>query len=152
MSWRGIDGGIAAARARHDVVMTPVSSAYLDQYQSNDPAEPLAIGGYLPLDKVYAFDPVPAALTAEQAQHVLGTQCNLWSEYIPTTSHLEYLLLPRALALAEVGWTPREQLVFSDFRARLALHEARLAALGVNFRPVRLLDHEPTFPARERPW
>jgi hexosaminidase len=152
MSWRGMDGGIAAAQSHHDVVMSPTSSLYLDAYQSNDPAEPLAIGGYLPLDKVYAFDPVPAALTPEQAYHILGAQCNLWTEYVPSTQHLEYLLFPRAIALAEVVWTPSERLEFSDFRGRLAVHEARLTALNVNFRPVEQLDEEPTFPARERLW
>lgn len=152
MSWRGIEGGIVAAQRRHDVVMTPTSSVYLDYYQSNDPAEPLAIGGYLPLDKVYAFDPVPAILTPEQARHILGAQCNLWSEYVPTTKHLEYLLFPRAIALSEVVWTPKERLEFSDFRGRLAAHEARLASLNVNFRPVEKVDQERMFPAREQLW
>jgi len=148
MSWRGIEGGIVAAQAGHDVVMTPTTHVYLDYYQSNDPAEPLAIGGYLPVDKVYAFDPIPAVLTPEQAQHVLGAQCNLWSEYVPTTKHLEYMLFPRAIALSEIAWTPGERLDFSDFRGRLAVHEARLASLNVNFRPVAKLDQEQTFPAR----
>ena len=148
MSWRGIEGGIVAAQAGHDVVMTPTSHVYLDYYQSNDPAEPLAIGGYLPVNKVYAFDPIPAVLTPEQAHHILGAQCNLWSEYVPTTKHLEYMLFPRAIALSEVVWTPGERLDFSDFRGRLEVHEARLASLNVNFRPVAKLDQEPTFPAR----
>jgi hexosaminidase len=152
MSWRGTAGGIAAAQSHHDVVMTPTSSVYLDAYQSNDPTEPLAIGRYLPVDKVYAFDPIPAALTPEQAHHILGAQCNLWSEYVPTTAHLEYLLFPRAIALSEVVWTPKERLEFSDFRERLAVHEARLAALNVNVRPVEKLDEELTFPAREPSW
>ncbi len=152
MSWRGIEGGIVAAQSHHDVVMTPTSSVYLDYYQSNDPAEPLAIGGYLPVDKVYAFDPIPTVLTPAQAQHILGAQCNLWSEYVPTTQHLEYLLFPRAIALSEVVWTPKERLAFSDFRGRLAVHEARLASLNVNFRPVEKLDQEQMFPAREQFW
>jgi hexosaminidase len=148
MSWRGIEGGIVAAQAGHDVVMTPTTHVYLDYYQSNDPAEPLAIGGYLPVDKVYAFDPIPAVLTPEQAQHILGAQCNLWCEYVPTTKHLEYMLFPRAIALSEVVWTPGERLDFSDFRGRLEVHEARLASLNVNFRPVAKLDQEQTFPVR----
>ncbi|GLV60593.1 beta-N-acetylhexosaminidase [Dictyobacter sp. S3.2.2.5] len=152
MSWRGIEGGIAAAQAQHDVVMTPNTFVYLDYYQSNDPEEPLAIGGYLPLDKVYSFDPIPAELTPEQARHILGAQCNLWCEYVPTTKHLEYMLFPRAIALSEVAWTPKERLEFSDFRGRLAVHEARLASLDVNFRPVEKLDQEQTFPARQRSW
>jgi len=149
MSWRGIEGGIVAAQSGHDVVMTPTSFAYLDYYQSNDPAEPLAIGGYLPVDKVYAFDPIPPVLTPEQAQHILGGQCNLWSEYVPTTQHLEYMLFPRAIALAEVVWTPKERLEFSDFRRRMTVHEARLASLNVKFRSVEKLDQEQTFPARK---
>ncbi|HEY4389663.1 MAG TPA: beta-N-acetylhexosaminidase [Ktedonobacteraceae bacterium] len=152
MSWRGIEGGIAAAQSHHDVVMTPTSFAYLDYYQSNDPAEPLAIGGYLPVDKVYAFDPIPTVLTPEQAQHILGAQCNLWSEYVPTTAHLEYMLFPRIIALSEVVWTPKERLDFSDFRGRLAVHEARLASLNVNFRPVEKLDQEQMFPMRKKDW
>jgi hexosaminidase len=152
MSWRGIEGGIAAAQAHHDVVMSPTSFVYLDYYQSNDPAEPLAIGGYLPLDKVYAFDPVPTELTPDQAHYILGAQCNLWSEYVPTTEHLEYMLFPRVIALSEVAWTPKERLEFSDFRNRLAVHEARLSALNVNFRAVERLDQEKTFPQRERGW
>jgi len=149
MSWRGIEGGIAAAQADHDVVMTPTSHVYLDYYQSNDPAEPLAIGGYLPVDKVYTFDPIPAVLTAEQAQHILGAQCNLWSEYVATTEHLEYMLFPRTIALAEVVWTPGERLDFSDFQERLAVHEDRLSSLNVNFRPIAKVDEEETFPARK---
>jgi len=152
MSWRGIEGGIAAAQAGHDVVMTPTTHVYLDYYQSNDPSEPLAIGGYLPLQKVYTFDPIPDVLTAEQAQHVLGAQCNLWTEYVPTPEHLEYMTFPRAIALSELTWTPKEQLDFADFRARLALHEARLTNLAVKFRPVAKLDQEQTFPERPSIW
>jgi hexosaminidase len=149
MSWRGIDGGIVAAQAHHDVVMTPTTYVYLDYYQSNDPEEPLAIGGYLPVDKVYAFDPIPAVLTSEQAQHILGAQCNLWSEYVRTEKYLEYMLFPRAIALSEIAWTPQEHREFTDFRERLAVHEARLTYLDVNFRPVAKLEQEQTFPARE---
>jgi hexosaminidase len=149
MSWRGIEGGIVAAQTGHDVVMTPTSHAYLDYFQSDDPSEPLAIGGYLSVEKVHSFDPIPAVLTTEQAQHILGAQCNLWSEYVSTTQHLEYMLFPRAIALSEVVWTPGERPEFSDFRRRLALHEARLAYLNVNFRPIAKWDQERTFPARQ---
>jgi hexosaminidase len=149
MSWRGINGGILAARAGHDVIMTPHTHVYLDYYQSHDPAEPLAIGRYTPLDKVYAFDPVPAVLTAEQARHLLGAQCMLWTEYISSMDHLEYMMFPRAIALAEVTWTPKERRDFADFRRRLATHEARLMNLKVNFRPVAKLDQEHLFPPRK---
>jgi hexosaminidase len=129
--------------------MTPHTHVYLDYYQSHDPAEPLAIGRYTPLDKVYAFDPVPAVLTAGQARHILGAQCVLWSEYISSLEHLEYMAFPRALALAEVTWTPKECRDFTDFRQRLARHEARLMNLNVNFRPVAKLDQEHLFPSRK---
>jgi hexosaminidase len=120
----------------HDVVMTPQTHVYLDHYQWTEQEEPLAIGGYTPLDTVYAYEPIPDVLTPEQARHVLGVQCNLWTEYIPTIEHLEYMLFPRALALAEIAWTPREQLDFTNFLDRLFIHEARLRRLNVNSRPL----------------
>ncbi len=95
----------------------------------------MAIGGFLPLDTVYAFEPVPAALTAEQAAHILGTQGQIWTEYQRTPKNVEYMVFPRLLALAEVAWTPRELRDFADFQARLARHEQRLNVLDVNFRP-----------------
>ena len=146
MSWRGIEGGITAAQADHDVIMTPQSHVYFDHYQSNDPAEPLAIGGYTPLNRVYDFEPVPSELTSGQARHVLGAQGNLWSEYIPTTHHLEYMAFPRLIALAEVIWTAQELRDFASFRSRLAAHEARLAHLNVAFRPVASWERELSFP------
>ncbi len=137
MSWRGMAGGIAAARAGHDVVMAPTSHTYLDYYQSRDRAnEPLAFGGFLPLDTVYAFEPVPAELDAAQARHVLGAQGQLWTEYIRSPRNVEYMAFPRLAALAEVVWTPAARKDFSYFRQRLETHMARLAALGVNARPL----------------
>jgi hexosaminidase len=137
MSWRGMEGGIAAALAGHDVVMTPTSHTYFDYYQSQDRAhEPMAIGGFLPLDTVYAFEPVPAALTPEQAAHILGTQGQIWTEYQRNPKNVEYMVFPRLLALAEVAWTPRDLRNFADFRARLALHQRRLGVLDVNYRPL----------------
>src|SRR6267143_803054 len=100
MSWRGTDGGIAAAQAGHDVVMTPGSHTYFDYYQSLDTAsEPLAIGGYLPIDTVYSYEPVPDALTATEAHHVLGAQGQLWTEYVPDSKQAEYMVFPRLCAL-----------------------------------------------------
>lgn len=119
MSWRGVQGGIEAAHAGHDVIMSPTSHCYFDYYQSQHPREPLAIGGYLPLEKVYSFEPVPAELTAEQAKHILGAQGNVWTEYMPTSTQVEYMAFPRALALAEVLWTPAEQRDFEGFQKRL---------------------------------
>lgn len=136
MSWRGIQGGIAAARAHHDVIMAPTTHCYFDYYQSNEPGEPLAIGGYLPLETVYAFEPVPATLSAEEAAHILGTQAALWSEYIPTLDQLEYMAFPRTAALAEVAWTAPEHRDFASFLQRLRVHETRLTRLHANVRPV----------------
>jgi hexosaminidase len=149
MSWRGIEGGIAAAQAQHDFVMSSCTNLYFDYYQSNDPAEPQGIGGYLPLDAVYGFDPVPSELTAEQARYMLGAQCQLWTEYVKTTDHLEYMLFPRMVALAEMAWTPQQQRAFPDFCRRLAAHEGRLQRLNVNFRPVAKLEQEKQFPQRK---
>ena len=135
MSWRGIDGGVAAAQADHDVVMTPGSHTYFDHYETLDTAhEPLAIGGYLPLDTVYSYDPVPAALTAAQARHVLGAQGQIWTEYVPDPKQAEYMVFPRLCALAEVVWTPPDRKNFADFTARLGTHLGRLAILDVNYR------------------
>jgi hexosaminidase len=137
MSWRGIEGGIAAAQAGHDVVMTPTSNTYFDYYQSrNTAAEPLAIGGFLPLDSVYAYEPVPVALTPAQGAHVLGTQGQIWTEYQRNPKNVEYMVFPRLVALAEVAWTPRELKNFADFSARLWKHLPRLSALDVNYRPL----------------
>src|SRR5436309_179689 len=137
MSWRGVGGGIAAAQAGHDVVMAPGSHTYFDHYQSADTvAEPLAIGGFLPLDTVYAFEPVPPALTLAEAHYVLGAQGQLWTEYIPDPKRAEYMVFPRLCALAEVLWTPREARDYADFTRRLATHLERLAVLDVNYRRV----------------
>jgi hexosaminidase len=140
MSWRGMDGGITAARSGHDVVMAPTSNTYIDYYQGDPRTEPLSIGGSLPLRKVYDFEPVPAALKPEEAKRILGTQCQLWAEYIPTAEHLEYMAFPRMSALAEVAWTAPAGKDFKSFRARLKTHLERLSLLGVNYRK---LDAEP---------
>jgi len=134
MSWRGMAGGIAAARQGHDVIMTPGNVVYLDHYQGDPRDEPLAIGGYTPLDTVYAFEPVPADLTAAQARHVIGAQGNVWTEYIPDFRRVEYMAYPRALALAEVLWSPRGARSWTGFLRRLAHQFERLDALDVNYR------------------
>ena len=137
MSWRGIEGGIAAAQAGHDVVMTPTSNTYFDYYQSADTlAEPLAIGGLLPLDSVYVYEPIPPALDSVQARHVLGTQGQIWTEYDATPKDVEYQVFPRLVALAEVAWTSRDQKNVGDFHARLERHLERLGVLDVNYRPL----------------
>lgn len=133
MSWRGIEGGIAAARQGHKVIMTPTSHCYLDYYQTNNPNEPLAIGGFLPLEKVYSYDPVPEELTPQEAQYILGAQGNVWTEYMRTSEQVEYMAFPRALAIAELTWTPKVKKNFDDFSARLARHFPRLDNYGLNY-------------------
>ena len=134
MSWRGIQGGIAAAQQGHDVIMSPTDYAYLDAYQGDPKTEPRAIGGFLPLDTVYAWEPVPNALTPEQSAHILGAQGNLWTEHVPTSTHAEYMLFPRMFAMAEVFWSPKELRNWNGFLARVPAQLARLDALGVNYR------------------
>ena len=134
MSWRGVVGGIEAARQGHDVIMTPYSHVYFDYYQADPAFEPLAIGGYTPLEKVYAFEPVPSELTADEAQHVLGAQGNVWTEYMKTTDYVEYMVLPRMLALAEVVWSPSSAREWDSFATRLPTHFTRLSARGFNYR------------------
>lgn len=120
MSWRGMEGGIKAAQLGHDVIMTPTSFCYFDYYQTADTKdEPLGIGGYVPIEKVYSLKPVPAVLTEEQSKHILGAQANLWTEYIHSSEHVEYMVLPRMAALAEVQWTQPEKKDFKDFTKRL---------------------------------
>lgn len=133
MSWRGEDGGIAAARQHHDVVFATNSHTYFDHYQDYPESEqPLAIGGMLPLSKVYSYQPVPAALRGEMEHHVLGAQGQLWTEYIPDMRHLEYMTYPRACALAEALWLPTPEKKYPDFRRRLTAHRQRLQALRVH--------------------
>lgn len=133
MSWRGMDGGIEAAQANHDVVMTPTSYCYFDYYQGAQDAEPLAIGGYLPLTQVYAFDPTPDNLQPEKSQYILGGQANLWTEYVPTPEHAEYLIFPRICALAEAVWSPKNLRDWNDFARRVFAHTKIWEKLGINF-------------------
>ncbi len=135
MSWQGIAGGIAAARAGHDVIMTPNSHLYFDYYQNTPEAEPRAIGGFITTKRVYGYEPIPEALTAEEGKHILGVQGNLWTEYILHFSGVEYMTLPRMMAVAEVGWTPQEMKNWDDFSRRLSVNSKRLAAMGANYHP-----------------
>ncbi len=135
MSWRGENGGIEAAKQRHNVVMSPNSHMYIDHYQSKDTEnEPLAIGGFLPVEKVYAYEPVPATLTSEEAKFILGVQTNLWTEYVATTKKAEYMLLPRLQAQSEVAWSKKELKDFGDFEKRLMIDYKRLDKLNINYR------------------
>lgn len=135
MSWRGTEGGIQAATMGHDAVMTPGEWCYLDKYQDAQFKEPEAIGGYLPLEKAYAYDPLDG-IPAAAAAHILGVQGNLWHEYIPTTEHTEYMLWPRAFAIAEIGWTPAACKDWPSFHER-ALRQADYLA-GKGYHPFDL--------------
>ena len=141
MSWRGIQGGITAARADHDVVMAPGSYTYFDHYQSlARDSEPPAIGGFLPIDSVYSYDPVPAELEPQYVKHILGAQAQVWTEYIPDPKQVEYMAFPRMAAIAEVDWTPVARKNFADFQRRLTTDLDRLSILDVNYRdrwPIR---------------
>ncbi|MFJ4789001.1 beta-N-acetylhexosaminidase [Streptomyces sp. NPDC088794] len=137
-SWRGYGGGIAAARAGHDVVMCPEQYVYLDHRQHGGPDEPVPIGFVRTLEDVYRFEPVPAELTPEEARHVLGTQANVWTEVMEDQARVDYQTFPRLAAFAEVAWSalpaPAER-DFADFERRMTAHYARLDALGVAYRP-----------------
>jgi hexosaminidase len=137
MSWRGEEGGIAAAQAGHDAVMAPGEFTYFNRYQALPPSpEPFGREGYLPLSTVYGYDPIPKALTPGQSQHVLGAQGQLWTNFISSTQHAEYMLWPRLAALAEVLWSPTAGRDFGEFQTRLRAHLERLDALDVNYRPL----------------
>jgi hexosaminidase len=133
MSWRGIEGGLAAAKAGHDVVMTPTSNCYLDYYQAKH-GEPRAIGGFLPLAQVYAYDPLPPGLPADKAKHILGSGGNLWSEFFPNYAQVQYMTYPRACAIAELTWTDPQQKNWNDFKRRIQTHLERLKVQNVNYR------------------
>ncbi|MBO0947099.1 glycoside hydrolase family 20 protein [Fibrella forsythiae] len=139
MSWRGIAGGIEAAKQKHNVIMTPGTFCYLDKYQADPSTEPLSIGGYLPIEKVYTYEPTPTELTPDQQKYIMGIQGNIWTEYIHTPDEVEYMAFPRAIALAEIGWIPAGPRNFEDFASRLKNHLKRLDRLTVNYAK-RLLD------------
>jgi hexosaminidase len=138
MSWRGEEGGIAAANAGHDVVMSPTSYCYLDYYQTAEhKKDRLAIGGFLPLDRVYAYEPIPQAIDPARQHHVLGLQGQLWTEYIATEELLDYMAFPRLCALSEVAWSPKAGKDYAGFIARLkSAHLARLDAKLVKYHPL----------------
>ena len=134
MSWRGESGGIAAAKQHHDVVMTPNSYLYFDYYQSLDKAnEPLAIGGYLPLETVYSYEPMPKELTADEARHIIGVQANIWTEYMPTFKQMQYMALPRLAALSEVQWSQPALKDYTSFTNRLTEFTHLYDRLGYNY-------------------
>ncbi len=133
MSWRGTSGAIEAAKSGHEVILTPTSHCYFDYYQSENGDEPLAIGGFLPLEKVYSFNPIPEELSAEESKYVLGAQGNIWTEYMPTEAQVEYMVFPRIFAMSEVLWSKPEKRDFDDFVKRVENLHHRLDALDINY-------------------
>ncbi|WP_246168832.1 beta-N-acetylhexosaminidase [Rudanella paleaurantiibacter] len=133
MSWRGTEGGIAAAKQKHDAIMTPGNFCYLDHYQADAKTQPIAIGGFTPVEESYGYEPTPETLTPDEAKHIIGVQGNVWTEYMRTPEYVEYMVWPRAIALAEVGWTPKDRKNIDDFLQRLAVHKKRLDYLNVNY-------------------
>jgi hexosaminidase len=142
MSWRGEEGGIAAAKQNHDVIMTPGNWCYFDHYQDTSKSEPLAIGNYTPVKEVYSYEPIPPSLSKEEAKHVLGAQANVWTEYIPNSDHLEYMVYPRASAMAEVLWSPQSARNYDNFLLRMKEHFERLDEWNVNYAKHILKDVE----------
>jgi hexosaminidase len=135
MSWRGEAGGIEAAKMGHDVVMTPGSPVYFDHYQAGPEGEPLAIGGFNSLKKVYDYEPIPEALSNREEKYIMGAQANVWTEYITTAEHLEYMILPRMPALAEVVWSPKESRDWNSFNQRIQEHFRAYEQKGFHYCP-----------------
>ena len=142
MSWRGEAGGIEAAKQNHDVIMTPNSYVYLDYYQADPKTQPLAIGGFLPLWKVYSYNPMPVSLTPTEAKHILGVQGNIWTEYILDTNQAEYMAFPRGAAVAEIGWSPQLKRNYPDFKQRMVQQFKRYDGIGWNYCNAILTDVE----------
>jgi hexosaminidase len=135
MSWRGESGGIEAAKMNHNVVMTPGTPCYFDHYQAGPEGEPLAIGGFNTVKKVYDYEPIPKELNAAEAKYVMGAQGNVWTEFISTTEHLEYMVLPRMLALSETVWSPAANKNWDAFYKRLQYHFRGFEQKGLHFSP-----------------
>jgi hexosaminidase len=134
MSWRGNEGGIAAAKAQHNVVMAPTTHCYFDYYQTEDTEnEPLGIGGFVPIEKVYSFNPIPSVLTADESKYIMGVQANIWTEYMPTFKQVEYMAFPRISALAEIAWTNIDNKDFIDFSTRLKKQYKRFDEMNINY-------------------
>ncbi len=134
-SWRGIEGGIAAAKLNHDVIMAPYKYVYFDYLQGKEDAEPIGIGGYTPLKKVYSYNPTPDSLTTAQKKHVLGVEACVWTEFIATPAKAEYMIFPRLMGLSEIAWTPLERKDYKNFlTVRLPAHLAILDTSGILYR------------------
>lgn len=131
-SWRGKETAIKAAQQGNEIIMSPTEFCYYDYYQDEPETQPKAIGGWVPLPKAYAFEPIPESLTAEQAKFIKGGQCNLWSEFIFTYDHAEFMLLPRLCALSECVWTPKEKKNYKQFESKIGAQIKLLQQLGYN--------------------
>ncbi len=143
MSWRGEEGAIRAARQGHDAIMCPVGLLYLDYYQSDRRYEPLANGWTTTFMRTYGYDPLPRVLSEKEQQRIIGVQGNLWTEYVPTPSHAEYMIFPRLLSLAEIAWTDPARKDPKDFRRRVNIEVEKLRQRGVNsYRPSSLLQEK----------
>ena len=132
MSWRGTEGGIAAARMGHYAIMTPESHCYLDHYQDDPETQPLAFGACVPIGQTYSYDPAPDSLGTDICKYILGVQGNVWAEYLPTYEHAEYMIYPRIIALAEVGWTPVKNKHPESFKRRINNEIRHIKAKGYN--------------------
>ena len=139
MSWRGEEGGIFAAKSGNNAIMSPTSHLYFDYYQAKN-GEPLAIGGLIPLDKVYSYEPIPQELDLNQATKILGAQGNVWTEYIKTPEMVEYMSIPRMTALSEVVWSKRKKRDYNEFRKRLKFFKYFLDEKKINYRDKEFLD------------
>ena len=133
MSWRGTEGGIEASKQGHDAIMTPGSHCYFDHYQANPEFQPLAIGGLTTLRKVYEYEPIPDELSEIESKHILGAQANVWTEYIDTEEQVEYMILPRMAALAEVNWSSKDNKAWVDFQRRTNTHFKYYENKGLNY-------------------
>ena len=149
MSWRGVEGGLKAIEGGHRAIMSPGGYCYFDSYQDAPHTQPEAIGGYLPLKKVYSYDPIPETFTPEQAKLMYGVQANLWAEYIPTPEHMEYMIYPRILALAEVAWSAVANKNYEDFHGRALKAVDELRAKGYN--PFDLKNEVGNRPGADKP-
>jgi hexosaminidase len=141
MAWNSWDAAINAVRLNHKVIMTPTEYCYFDYYQGNPLTEPRAIGGLIPLSKVYNFEPIPSELNTEEAKLILGAQGNVWTEYIDTAAHVEYMSVPRICALSEVVWSSKELKNWFSFQIRLSEHYKILEEINVNYRRTVILSY-----------
>ena len=153
MSWRGEAGGVNAAKQGHNVIMTPNTYAYLDYYQADPKTQPLAIGGFLPLEKVYEYNPILSCLNVTEAKCILGVQGNIWTEYISDSKHVEYMALPRGAGIAEVGWSPESKRNYVDFRRRMIQQFRRYDGIGWNYCKAieQAVDEQPVPRSAENP-